>query len=54
MILLGIRLFEGDWGSIIKILINKHEEISEWNSFVEELEKLNILILIKIYFLIVI
>jgi hypothetical protein len=29
---------EGDWGSIIKILINKHEEISEWNSFVEELE----------------
>ena len=29
---------EGDWGSIIKILINKHEEISEWNSFVEDLE----------------
>ena len=29
---------EGDWGSIIKILINKHEEISEWNSFVENLE----------------
>ena len=30
---------EGDWGSIIKILINYNGDVSNWNSFVEDLEK---------------